>query len=107
MDMTLAPSGINISAVGTDSVDDAHGSSLTGKVGTALYVSPEIMAAHARTHYNQVRLSCIYKYKCVTEYKSSISTSHVIETDRPNWTHIDTFKLRMASTFIYSLETYL
>ena len=80
LDMTLAPSGINISTAGTDSVDDAHGSSLTGKVGTALYVSPEIMAAHARTHYNQVRLSYIYKYKCVTEYKSSIS--HVIETDQ-------------------------
>ena len=29
---------------------------LTGKVGTALYVSPEVMQGGGKVHYNQVRL---------------------------------------------------
>ena len=52
MDMSLNPSMLMDQS---SSKSDSLGTDgLTGKVGTALYVSPEMMDTNHRTHYNQV-----------------------------------------------------
>jgi hypothetical protein len=56
VDLTINPNlttsdlRMNVSSK-SDSLDDGG---LTGKVGTALYVSPEMTDAQKRTHYSQV-----------------------------------------------------
>ena len=57
MDISLNPSLLmDHSASKSDSLTGTDG--LTGHVGTALYVSPEVMDTTRRTHYNQVSTVC-------------------------------------------------
>ena len=58
MDMSLNPSLLmDHSTSKSDSLMGTDG--LTGHVGTALYVSPEVMDTTHRTHYNQVGTVCV------------------------------------------------
>ena len=57
MDISLNPSLLmDHSTSKSDSLVGTDG--LTGHVGTALYVSPEVMDTTHRTHYNQVGTVC-------------------------------------------------
>ena len=54
MDLNVTPA-LNLDPrVSTSKSESLGDGNLTGKVGTALYVSPEMMNTSSRTHYNQV-----------------------------------------------------